>query len=191
MLGAPTDRTGPTRGGPGGRTTCRAERATPRIARTFERRAAGVADRPPRYGRPVGEPNVWSKARLADGDGRDADVDVNGFALLCTIPADAGLEPAGATPFGLLAASLSACTVMSVRTFLQRWRIEPGEVTVRVAVRAGAGAGGIETLLERHVTVDAQVGPDLGEQLSAEVDATPVTRLLRDAVPIRTVITTG
>ncbi len=129
---------------------------------------------------------MWSTARLADGDGRDADVDVNGFVLSCTIPADAGPEPDGATPFGLLAASLSSCTVMSVRTFLQRWRIEPGEVTVRVAVRSGAAP-----MLERTVTVGAAVEHDLREQLAAEVDNTPVTRLLRDAVPIRTVLTTG
>lgn len=129
---------------------------------------------------------MWSTARLADGDGRDADVAVNGFELTCTIPADAGPEPDGATPFGLLAASLSSCTVMSVRTFLQRWRIEPGEVTVRVAVRSGAAP-----MLDRHVTVDAVVGQDLREQLAAEVDNTPVTRLLRDAIPIRTVLDTG
>jgi putative redox protein len=134
----------------------------------------------------VGEPNVWSTARLADGDGRDADVDVNGFELSCTIPADAGPEPHGATPFGLLAAALSSCTVMSVRTFLQRWRIEPGEVTVRVAVRSGSAP-----MLDRHVTVGAAVESDLREQLAAEVDNTPVTRLLRDAIPIRTVLDTG
>ncbi|MHA6783396.1 OsmC family protein [Pseudonocardia saturnea] len=134
----------------------------------------------------MGEPNVWSTARLADGDGREADVEINGFTLRCTIPADTGPEPDGATPFGLLAASLSSCTVMSVRTFLKRWRIEPGEVTVRVAVRSGTAP-----MLERHVTVGVPVEPDLREQLAAEVDNTPVTRLLRDAIPIRTVLDTG
>ncbi|MCX6462363.1 MAG: OsmC family protein [Pseudonocardiales bacterium] len=134
----------------------------------------------------MGEPNVWSTARLADGDGRSADVDINGLVLRCDIPEDAAPEPAGATPFGLLAASLSTCTVMSVRTFLHRWRIAPGEVLVRVAVR-----GGPSPMLERTVTVGAAVDPDLREQLAAEVDATPVTRLLREAVPIRTVLRTG
>lgn len=129
---------------------------------------------------------MWSIARLADGDCRDAAVDVNGFELSCTIPLDPEPEPTGATPFGLLAASLSSCTVMSVRTFLQRWQVPAGEVTVRVAVRAG----GSTPMLDRHVTVAAVVEPDLRGQLAAELDATPVTRLLRDAVPIRTTITT-
>jgi putative redox protein len=135
----------------------------------------------------VGDPQVWSIARLADGDCRDAAVDVNGFELSCVIPLDPEPEPSGATPFGLLAASLSSCTVMSVRTFLQRWGVPSGEVSVRVAVRAE----GVAPVLERHVTVDCVVEPDLRRQLAAEVDSTPVTRLLRDSVPIRTVITTA
>jgi putative redox protein len=134
----------------------------------------------------VGEPNVWSSATLPDGDGRDAGVSVNGHELSCEIPLDNAAEPAGATPFGLLAGSLSACTAMSVRTFLQRWRIEPGEVTVHVAFRPGR-----PPMMERRVTVEAEVGPDLREQLAGEVDHTPVTVLLRDALTIRTVLTTG
>lgn len=132
----------------------------------------------------MGEPSIRSTARLADGDGRTADVDVNGLTLSCEIPLDDTAEPIGATPFGLLAASLSTCTVMSVRTFLQRWRIVPGQVEVQVAVGSGP-------VLVRTVVVDAVVETDLREQLAAEVDATPVTRLLRDAVPIKTVLRTG
>lgn len=134
----------------------------------------------------MGEPNVWSTARLPDGDGRTADVDVNGLSLTCDIPVDPVPEPEGVTPFGLLAASLSTCTVMSVRTFLHTWRVPPGEVRVRVAVR-----GGDTPVLDRTVTVEAVVDPDLREQLAAQVDSTPVTRLLREAVPIRTVLRTG
>jgi putative redox protein len=134
----------------------------------------------------VGEPNVWSHATLPDGDGRDAGVRVNGYELRCEIPVDDGVEPAGATPFGLLAGSLSACTAMSVRTFLQRWRIEPGEVAVHVAFRPGR-----PPVMERRVSVEADVDPDLREQLAREVDHTPVTVLLRDALTIRTVMETG
>ncbi|OLT14506.1 hypothetical protein BJF78_18765 [Pseudonocardia sp. CNS-139] len=134
----------------------------------------------------MGEPNVWSSATLPDGDGRAAGVNVNGHELSCEIPADHTAEPAGATPFGLLAGSLSACTAMSVRTFLQRWEIEPGEVVVHVAFRPGR-----PPVMERRVTVAAQVGQDLREQLAGEVDHTPVTVLLRDVVTIRTELRTG
>jgi putative redox protein len=134
----------------------------------------------------VGEPNVWSTARLPTGDGRAAGVTVNGLELSCEIPADIEPEPAGATPFGLLAGSLSACTAMSVRTFLQLWHIEPGEVTVHVGFRTGS-----PPMMERRVTVEAEVSPDLREQLAAVVDHTPVTVLLRDALTIRTELTTG
>lgn len=159
-------------------------------------RAASAPARPLRHGPgstggehycgQVGEPNIWSVARLPDVEHRDADVTVNGFDLSCEIPADTGPEPAGATPFGLLAGSLAACTAMSVRTFLRQWRIDPGEVEVRVAMRAGN-----PPLMDRRVAVTGAVDPDMRGQLAAEVDTTPVTRLLRDSITIRTVLTTG
>lgn len=130
-------------------------------------------------------PAAWARGRLPDGDGRVVSLDVNGLSLDCVVPAGEG-EPEGATSFGLLAASLSACTAMSVRTFLQRWRVEPGEVEVEVAFRPG-----VAPTMDRRVTVEGEVGPDLREQLAGEVDNTPVTRLLRDALTIRTVLVTG
>jgi putative redox protein len=111
---------------------------------------------------------------------------VNGFEMPCDVPLDDVPEPTGATPFGLLAGSLAACTAMSVRTFLHRWQIEPGEVEVRVAVRAGQ-----PPMMDRRVVVQGEVDRDLREQLAGEIATTPVTRLLRDAVTIRTVLTTG
>jgi putative redox protein len=129
---------------------------------------------------------VWSVARLPDAEHRTADVTVNGYELACEIPADDAAEPAGATPFGLLAASLSACTAMSVRDYLRRWDIETGEVVVHVAVLPGA-----PPVLDRRVTVAGPVDPDLRQQLAAQIDNTPVTRLLREALTIRTVLATG
>jgi putative redox protein len=134
----------------------------------------------------VGEPNVWSVARLPEPDAEAADLSVNGFELSCAVPDGTGAEPPGATPFGLLAASLSACTAMSVRTFLQQWRIDPGAVEVHVGVHPS-----VPPMLDRRVVVDSEVEPDLREQLAAVVDSTPVTVLLRDAVTIRTRLLTG
>ena len=130
--------------------------------------------------------NAWSTARLPAGEGRAAGVTVNGFELSCEIPADAAPEPTGATPFGLLAGSLSACTAMSVRTFLRRWHIEPGEVRVHVGFRADR-----PPRMERRVSIEAEIAPELRQQLAVEVDHTPVTVLLRDAVTIRTELAAG
>ena len=134
----------------------------------------------------MGEANVWSTAKLPDGDGRSAAISVNGYELDCEVPLDPEPEPSGATPFGLLAGSLSACTAMSVRTFLQRWRVDPGEVTVHVGFRPSR-----PTLMERRVSVEAEIAPELREQLATEVDHTPVTVLLQDTLTIRTVLATG
>ena len=87
---------------------------------------------------------------------------------------------------GLLAASLSVCTAMSVRTFLRRCQIPPGEVHVRVSVLPGP-----DPALHREVRVDAAVDRELREQLAAVVDSTPVTTLLRMSLTIRTVLRTG
>jgi len=70
--------------------------------------------------------NTWSRAVLADDGTRSVTVDVNGFELACDVPVDPEPDPGGPTPMGLLAASLSACTAMSVRTFLTRWQRTPG-----------------------------------------------------------------
>lgn len=134
----------------------------------------------------MGDPNVWSVACLPTPESDAADLSVNGFELSCAVPDGTADEPPGATPFGLLAASLSACTAMSVRTFLQRWHIDPGAVTVRVGFHPIT-----PPMLDRQVTVDSEVSTELREQLAAVVDSTPVTVLLRDAVTIRTVLTTG
>ena len=75
---------------------------------------------------------------------------------------------------------------MSVRTFLRTWRVEAGEVQVRVAFVAAS-----PPVMHREVTVPADVGLDLREQLAHAVDGTPVTVLLRDSITIRTVLTTG
>lgn len=125
-------------------------------------------------------PAVWARGHLPHGDGRTVSLDVNGLAVDCVVPA--GDDPVeGATAFGLLAASLSSCTAMSVRTFLQRWEVPGAAVTVHVAFEAGP-----PPVLHRRVALAADLDPDARRQLAAVVDSTPVTVLLRDALVIVT-----
>ena len=126
------------------------------------------------------KPAVWARGRLADGDGRVVRVDVNGLSVNCTVPAEHG-EPDGATSYGLLAAALSSCTAMSVRTFLQRWEVDGSAVEVDVAFEPGP-----PPVLHRRVGLAGDLGTDQRTQLSAVVDSTPVTVLLRDALVIVT-----
>jgi putative redox protein len=129
---------------------------------------------------------VRAVGRLAPGSGRSVDLDIDGFEVRCEVPADDRAAMSGVTSIGLLAASLSACTAMSSRTFLQRWHIEPSRVQVEVRMH-----GGRDAVMERHVVVDAALAPDMREQLAAVVDETPVTVLLRDSVTIVTRISSG
>ena len=129
---------------------------------------------------------VRAVGRLAPGSGRSVDLDIDGFEVSCDVPADDRAAMSGVTSIGLLAASLSACTAMSSRTFLQRWHIEPSRVQVEVRMH------GRDAVMERHVVVvDAALAPDMREQLAAVVDETPVTVLLRDSVTILTRISSG
>ncbi|PVZ11979.1 OsmC family protein [Actinomycetospora cinnamomea] len=130
-------------------------------------------------------PGAWARGRLPDGDGRVVSLDINGFTLDCTVPADGG-EPEGATSFGLLAAALSACTAMSVRTFLQRFDLARATVEVDVSLESGP-----PPVLHRRVGLAADLDRDSREQLAAVVDSTPVTVLLRDALVIVTRLDVG
>ncbi|MFC5065776.1 OsmC family protein [Actinomycetospora atypica] len=113
-------------------------------------------------------------------------LDVNGLSVDCAVPAD-DAAPEGASSFGLLAAALSACTAMSVRSFLQRWDLGgDDEVEVDVFFQAGP-----PRVLHRRVGVRADLGVGIREQLAAVVDNTPVTVLLRDALVIVTRLDVG
>ena len=130
-------------------------------------------------------PAAWARGRLPDGDGRVVSLDINGHALDCIVPAGGG-EPEGATSFGLLAAALSSCTAMSVRTFLQRFDLPRAAVDVDVALEPGPSP-----VLHRRVALAADLDPDARAQLAAVVDSTPVTVLLRDAIVIVTRLEVG
>ncbi len=133
------------------------------------------------YGDTVETPMVRAVARVTAGPGRSADLAIDGYAIECEVPVDDTAAASAPTPFGLLAASLSACTAMSARTFLERWEVGPTAVRVEVQAR-----GGPDALVDRHVVVAAPLSVGLREQLAAVVDSTPVTVLLRDSLTIRT-----
>jgi putative redox protein len=133
----------------------------------------------------VDAPAVWARGHLPDGDGRVVSLDVNGLSLDCTVPAD-DTPPEGATSFGLLAAALSSCTAMSVRTFLRRWDVPGCAVAVDVAVEPGH-----PPVLHRRVALASDLDHDARRQLAAVVDSTPVTVLLRDALVIVTHLDVG
>ncbi|MEJ2871241.1 OsmC family protein [Actinomycetospora sp. OC33-EN08] len=123
---------------------------------------------------------VWARGSLACDGTRTVSLDVNGQDIACLVP-DHESEPDGVSTFGLLAASLSACTAMSVRTFLERWQVTVQDVEVDVGFSAGR-----PPTLHRRVGVRAALDADLREQLAGVVDSTPVTVLLRDGITIVT-----
>lgn len=88
----------------------------------------------------------------------------------------------GPTPLELLAASLAACSAMTVRTHLERDG-DPGDIEVVVTLDAGP-----PTLFYRRVVLGFRLEPDEAHRLADVVERSEVTMMLRPAFTIRTQI---
>jgi putative redox protein len=121
-------------------------------------------------------PLASARARLPHGAARQAEVSVGS----ATVTADHG--GAGASPLGLLAASLAACTAIAARTQLERLG-ERGDVEVVVTLDAGP-----PPLLYRRVQLDHRLDARDARALAAALDRGEVTMMLRPAFTIRTAV---
>lgn len=96
-------------------------------------------------------------------------------------PKSAGGGDAGPSPFGLLLASLGACTAITLRMYAERKQWTLGAIEVRLAYRRQ----GETPAIERRLTL---AGLDAAQRARcAEIaEKTPVTRALKRGIEIRT-----
>jgi len=89
----------------------------------------------------------------------------------------------GPAPFELLAASLVACTAITLRMYADRkgWPVEAIEVDVHYLK-----AGDLPARIERTLTLAGALDPDQRARLADIAERTPVTLALRGGVPITT-----
>ncbi len=92
---------------------------------------------------------------------------------------------AGPAPFELLAASLVACTAITLRMYADRkgWPVEAIEVGVHYVK-----AGDQPARIERTLTLGGGLEPDQRARLADIAERTPVTLALRGGVPITTTL---
>lgn len=97
-------------------------------------------------------------------------------------PVTSGGGDVGPSPYGLLLASLAACTSITLRMYADRkgWDIGPVHVDL-VLTRAQDGER-----IERTVRVAQSVPPEQRARLAEIADRTPVTKTLQRGVLIKT-----
>jgi putative redox protein len=93
-----------------------------------------------------------------------------------------GGDDTGPTPIELLLAAVGACTATTLRMYAERKGWELGETRVDVRVVEEGGTRRIE----RRLRFAAVLPEDARRRLLEIADKTPVTRMVREGMPIET-----
>lgn len=110
-------------------------------------------------------------------------IESGGHALTADEPASGGGTDSGPSPYGLLLASLGACTSITLRMYAARkgWELGRVEVTLRHH-KSHEGADRIE----RELHFGAPLSDEQRTRLAEIAEKTPVTRTIRAGAPIET-----
>lgn len=110
-------------------------------------------------------------------------IEAGAHALTADEPAANGGTDSGPNPYGLLLASLGACTSITLRMYADRkgWDLGAIHVTLRHEKTA---AGGDQ--IERDVTFGAPLTEEQRARIAEIAEKTPVTKTLKSGTSIRT-----
>jgi putative redox protein len=94
----------------------------------------------------------------------------------------------GPNPYQLVLAGLVQCTAATLRMYADRKGWELGTITVRARLlRSGDGATRSDRI-ERTIRIAEEISDEQRHRLGEIADRTPVTRALREGLPIDTTI---
>jgi putative redox protein len=102
--------------------------------------------------------------------------------LVVDEPAARGGQDAGPNPTAMVLAGLAGCTAITLQMYAARKGWKLGNVHVRVE----ADGDGDNLRVDRRVVLEAPLEPDQLSRLAEIAERTPVTRLLKNGVPIAT-----
>ncbi len=103
--------------------------------------------------------------------------------LVADEPATAGGADVGSSPYGLLLASLAACTAITLRMYADRKGWELGPVHIDLSI--GRSAEGVERIT-RTITPAPAVTAEQRAKLAEIAEKTPVTKTLKRSLEIAT-----
>ncbi|HEX4453993.1 MAG TPA: OsmC family protein [Kofleriaceae bacterium] len=104
--------------------------------------------------------------------------------LVADEPVALGGGDAGIAPYGLLLASLAACTAITLRMYAERKGWELGEVRVDLEMTR---EGDVETVA-RTISCGAALSEEQLRRLGEIADKTPVTKTLKRSIAITTTV---
>jgi putative redox protein len=129
-----------------------------------------------------------ASAHLDSGTARYAQrIRVGRHELTADEPPPQGGADAGPAPYGLLLASLAACTSITLRMYADRKGWELGPVHVDLAIDRH---GDVERI-DRTIRLSAALTDEQRARLAEIADKTPVTRTLARGTAIETTIVVG
>ena len=110
--------------------------------------------------------------------------------LIADEPADVGGSDLGFTPEELLAASLGACTSITLRMYAERkgWTELKG-ISVTVDFKRDTGTNTVQ--IERRIILEGSIADDQKERLLAIADKCPIHQTLTHTVNIYTEMVSG
>jgi putative redox protein len=117
-----------------------------------------------------------------------SDVRVGQHHFVADEPVTEGGRDTGPSPFGLMLSGLAACTVTTLRIYAERkgWELSKIETDVRYDI-----ADDRRSIIERMVTVPADLPSEQRQRLAEVAERTPVTLAIKDGTPITTTFRSG
>lgn len=137
------------------------------------------------------EEGAWVSARI-EASGFRTEVRARAYALIADEPTDVGGTDAGPTPYELLLAALSSCTVMTLRMYASRknWPLEAVTVQLRSARSHETDCENCEKeqvgigRVERRVEFSGPLNDEQRRRLLEIADRCPVKQTLERGLKI-------
>jgi putative redox protein len=110
-------------------------------------------------------------------------IESGGHSLTADEGVSAGGTNTGPTPYGLLLASLGACTSITLRMYAERkgWQLGHIHVVLRHIKTHDGGEH-----IEREVRFGAPLSDEQRQRIAEIVEKTPVTKTIKSGAPIQT-----